>query len=90
MPLEVAHHEWRLNALDEWRGRVDHDLAVLDEKVGGLISADAIAEAVAVRQRADFAKLISLPQKIGAGFVGLVVLSASVVALVQGIQGLFG
>lgn len=42
----VRRNEWRLDALDAWRDRVDRTLAGLQERLDGLVTAQEIAKAV--------------------------------------------
>lgn len=47
IPPSLRRHEWRLDALDEWRRSVDERLSALEAGVRELVNADKIAAAVA-------------------------------------------
>lgn len=79
----VDRHDWRLEALDQWRREVEKRVSVLESKVHDLEFTNEVAEALAKRLDVRRKLELSLVEKIGGGaFALLLVVIPIVVAKV--------
>lgn len=70
--LLVDRHDWRLEALDQWRKETDKRVSVLESKVHDLEFTNEVADALAKRIAEDRRRLeLTVVQKIGAGLFAL-------------------
>lgn len=79
--VRLARFGWRLDALDRWRDEVDRKLALIDDRLDGLVKVDEVAKAVAAQLRKDRAFSLTFVQKCGAFVFAVVVLLGELKAL---------
>lgn len=80
--LERAKHEWRLDALDDWRATVDVWRGAVDSQLRKIVTAREIAEEVSKRMERERTLHLTVVQKGFAIVVGAVSLAAAIHGLV--------
>lgn len=80
--LRVAKLEWRADAIDRWRDRLDHELSEVNARVERLAKADEIADAVAEKVDGNRKLQLSWWQKAGAGLAAMLFAAAQIKGLV--------
>lgn len=84
-PLEVrvARIEWRIDALDKHRDRVDKRIGICEETIGSMAKAEEIAREVAKRVDGSRALQLTFWQKVGAVAAGVLLVADSLQGLVR-------
>jgi hypothetical protein len=80
----IDRNAWRLDALDDWRRRVDDRLFAVERQMAELVKADEIAEAVAEKMSDQQTIHLSRDQRRFAFFAG----GATALGTVSGIVAL--
>ena len=80
--VRLAKSEWRLEALDRWRDRVEARMVELENRTAALARADEIATAVAQKVNGTRSLQLSWLQKAGALVAGALFLAAQVKGLI--------
>ena len=81
LDVRLARCEWRLEALDRWRDRVEQRMTVVEDRTGALARADEIAKIVAERVDGNRKLQLSSFQKIGGLIAGALFAAAQIKGL---------
>lgn len=81
--LALMRCVWRLDALDEWRKKVEKARRDMTTQIENLARADQIAKAVSAQMKRDSVIGLTSLQKIGAFIVGVVLLADSIKGLIS-------
>lgn len=78
LDLAVLRLAWRLDAIDEWRDKIDRRLGEHEAQLDHLMRADEIADAISERLKSERTMRLSWAQRVGAFLIGTAAVAANI------------